>query len=165
MFLPRIILLAGNPCSGKNYIAEYMKRYGYKNLAFADEAKIYTSEIENIPLNMFHDRDLKDTEYRNSTPRNILIKHAENAKLCDKNIWVKKIINKIKPNKKYIITDLGFLHEQSLMKEIYGQECTSFWIYRDVDIIEDGRTILPINCDNILLNTGDVSNVFNNYKL
>jgi hypothetical protein len=60
----KLIALAGKKQAGKDLSADYLiNNHGYRRVSFADALKKFTSESFGIPLNYFHDNDLKEKQF------------------------------------------------------------------------------------------------------
>lgn len=61
-----IISLSGLKGSGKDTVADVLiKKFNFKRLSLADPLKELCSSVFNLPINTFHDVDLKDTVFEN----------------------------------------------------------------------------------------------------
>lgn len=148
-----IILLSGYPNSGKNYVAEKLKKkYLLDNLSvcifdIAKYLKYLVSKNNNIPLKYFYERNLKDKKIKNLiTPRELLISSAKYLKEKDENIFVKKV-----PELNYninIISDIRYKHEVEYFKKKYKDEIfVHIWIERNNITENDNMEITKNNCD------------------
>lgn len=164
-----ILLLSGSVGVGKDTFADYLvNNHKFIKFSFADSLKEQCSIDYNIDINNFYDRKLKETliddskisKLFNITFRNILIQHGKKERSIDIDCFVKNVINKIYideilslQNKEinYVISDCGFLNEQTLFKKMFNNVIT-IWIDRKIDRIEDGRLLTKDNCELILDN-------------
>jgi len=89
-----VILLSGWSGSGKDAAANLLvDEMNFIRLALADMLKLVVSQSTGIPLNYFHDRDLKDTVAPgyHVTPRQLLLEHAVIARSTDPDIYSRLI--------------------------------------------------------------------------
>ena len=143
----RVIALSGWAGSGKDTVGQWLvDNRGFVRLSFADELKRMVSSQYNIPLEFFHDRELKDqpmmhvvrTDSSSAaiqdmfkgvlsnlhgieawTPRSLLILEASVKRAVDTNFWAKRVSSVIKNSnlKNVVITDLRYLSEIECLKE------------------------------------------------
>ena len=140
-----LILLSGLAGCGKDTFADYLcKHHSFQKRAFADVLKREVSDLYNIPLNYFYDRDKKDTNYHGITPREKLIDYANQKRKIDPLYFAKKIEL---PEGNVVISDCGFLNEQE-----YFPEGITVWIERSIPEIFDNREIQKSDCKIILYN-------------
>ena len=86
------LAITGEMGSGKTSIAKYLvEKYNFKKFSFADDVKLYATEIFDININV------KD--------RKLLQQFATKMKEIDENIWIKRLDNKIKDIYDNIIID------------------------------------------------------------
>ena len=150
-------MLVGYAGSGKDYIAARMQ--GYTRVAFADILKDTVALKYNIPLEYFHERELKDTYYSaiGMTPRCLLINYATKQRLTDTNCFAKLVIDKIENstyNGSWVITDCRFYNEIYTFKRAFGADNVSIvWIDRKGVVKgNDSIEIMKEDCDEVLIN-------------
>ena len=147
----KIICLSGFKGSGKDWHAKTMFR-ACKRVAFADALKEDVSKIHKIPINYFHDVDLKDKfcEALLMTPRQALIDHATKMRKLDIHYFVHKIVEEIDKddNQDYVITDLRFFSKSFLLSRRYGRRVSFVWIKRDgYEKGDDSIEFIEKDCD------------------
>lgn len=164
-----LLLLLGYAGAGKDEFANWLvKNKGFVRMAFADELKQELSDKYSIPLEYFHNRELKEKPFpefllkrihdllpmsstcRTSqiTPRMLCIEHGKYRRSQDINYWVKKIKSKIKDDMNVVISDCGYHNEQEQLRD-----GIKIWIERsNLKIIEDGRDIRKLDCEIVLSN-------------
>jgi dephospho-CoA kinase len=135
-----IVMISGRSGSGKDTVGEILKK-NYTRLAFADELKKEVSKKYNIPIELMNSQEGKKTLIPGSekTVREILIEHGEEERKKDKNVWIKKIISKIKKEKNYIITDWRFKNEYEEIKKNYEKIITIRIERKKINKIENDR--------------------------
>ena len=95
------IAIIGNICSGKTTLANTLsKRYNLQRIAFADSVKYYVKDIFKV----------------NHKDRKLIQDFAEKMREIDKDIWVKKVQDKIQNKENIVIDDLRFLNEYKMLK-------------------------------------------------
>ena len=96
------IAIIGNICSGKTTLANTLsKRYNLRKIAFADSVKYYVKDIFKV--------EHKD--------RKLIQDFAEKMREIDKDIWVKKVQDKIQDKEDIVIDDLRFPNEYKMLKD------------------------------------------------
>lgn len=100
------LAITGEMGSGKTSIAKYLvEKYNFKKFSFADDVKLYATEIFDININI----NVKD--------RKLLQQFATKMKEIDENIWIKRLDNKIKDiYDNIIIDDLRYPNEELYLK-------------------------------------------------
>ena len=95
------IAIIGNICSGKTTLANKLsQRYNLRKIAFADSVKYYVKDIFKV--------EHKD--------RKLIQDFAEKMRELDKDIWVKKVQDKILNKEDIVIDDLRFPNEYEMLK-------------------------------------------------
>ena len=98
------IAIIGKICSGKSYLANYLKdKHNFEILSFGEPVKKYAKEIFNL-------------KFKN---REIIQKFAQSVKEIDNDVWVKYLINNLDKHKDkhIVIDDLRFKNEQFALKK------------------------------------------------
>jgi len=98
------IAIIGKICSGKSYLANYLKdKHNFEILSFGEPVKKYAKEIFNL-------------KFKN---REIIQKFAQSVKEIDNDVWVKYLINNLDKHKDkhIVIDDLRFKNEQLALKK------------------------------------------------
>lgn len=135
--LPKVIGVTGRKENGKDTLGSYLiEKHGYKRIAFADALKnacncIFGFTDEQLYGNLKEEID----EYWKTSSRKILQfvgtdlfrdRLHELIPWIGQNIWVevvkKKILDewKINPDTKFVVTDVRFINEIQLIKELNG---------------------------------------------
>lgn len=138
-----IVMLSGKAGAGKDTFAE-MLGSNWERVAFADELKRECSEDYDIPLEMFHDRLLKDKPIGIGgnilTPRDLLIRVGMEHRELNPNHWVDKVTERIRESTSefFVITDWRFPNELESIREAflpdlsgYNAECKALADERD----------------------------------
>jgi len=120
-----IVGLTGYKGSGKDTVADHLVEYGFVRWSFADKLREVCSDVFNIPMNYFTDRDLKEKKIEkfNMSPREILIHIGTNGfRHVSDSVWCDYVIDGIKeePEKSHVITDIRFPNEYHAVKNIGG---------------------------------------------
>ena len=134
--MPLIIGITGKKFNGKDTLGNYLSRYGYKKMAFADPLKEVLRNIFHFDDEQLYGEDKERLDaYWNVSPRSTmqfigtdLFRHQINKILPNikYNIWTevmkRKIVElwKINPKQKIVLTDLRFPDEIKLIKELNG---------------------------------------------
>lgn len=114
----KVIGLSGKRGVGKTLAAKYLeKNYGYHRVSFAEELRLLAKTV--FP---FNDLDLSDPRRKEAkfrayewTPRDFLIHLGEFCRYHDSDYWVKRLLNKLKSDEKYVIDDVRYLNEAGLL--------------------------------------------------
>ncbi len=127
--LPRIIAICGHKRSGKDTIANYLVKYGYKNIKIADQLKTITKQLFNFTNDQV-ELDIKEhiDERWGISPRQAMqfigteIMQYEIQKLLPnigRRFWIKSFIEKDieNNNDRIVISDMRFLHEYEELKK------------------------------------------------
>ncbi len=128
--VPRIIAICGHKRSGKDTIANYLSKYGYKNIKIADQLKTVVKQLFNFTDNQLELDEKEDIDKRwGVSPRQTMqffgteIMQYEIQKLLPnigRKFWVKSFIEKyLSQNNtdKFVISDMRFLHEYEELKK------------------------------------------------
>lgn len=134
--MPLIIGVTGKKFNGKDTLGNYLSKYGYKKMAFADPLKEVLRNIFHFDNEQLYGEDKERLDaYWNVSPRSTmqfigtdLFRHQIKKILPNikYNIWTevmkRKIFElwKINPKQKIVLTDLRFPDEIKLIKELNG---------------------------------------------
>ena len=118
-----IIGIAGNKRHGKDTIGNYLiEKYGFEKISFAQPIKDIIKMLFNFSDEQLNG-DLKEVidENWNFSPRFIMqfIGSSFRNNIQD-DIWIKILENKIKNDKKYVITDLRYVNENEFINRNNG---------------------------------------------
>lgn len=121
-----LICVTGFAGSGKDTVGAYFERHGYKRISFADNLKTATSVIFGWDRNWLEGNTPGSREWRETqddywsgvmnrpiTPRHILQTFGTEIMrgMIHEDIWVFSLFKNLKPDGKYIITDVRFENE------------------------------------------------------
>ena len=96
------IAIIGSICAGKTTLANKLtQRYNLRRIAFADSVKYYVKDIFKV--------EHKD--------RKLIQDFAEKMREIDKDIWIKKVQDKIQDKEDIVIYDFRFLNEYKMLKD------------------------------------------------
>jgi dephospho-CoA kinase len=131
-----IIAICGAKRSGKDVLAKYLiNKYKYEKLSFAEPLKKAVKELFNFndiqvgideDNGMGNEKDIIDERW-GITPRKALqffgteimqYKMNELIPNTNRGFFADILVSRIIPNKKYVISDLRFLHEYEKIKEL-----------------------------------------------
>ena len=131
-----IIAICGAKRSGKDVLAKYLiNKYKYEKLSFAEPLKKAVKELFNFndiqvgideDNGMGNEKDIIDERW-GITPRKALqffgteiMQYNMNELIPNTNrgFFADILVSRIIPNKKYVISDLRFLHEYEKIKEL-----------------------------------------------
>jgi hypothetical protein len=131
-----IIAICGAKRSGKDVLAKYLiNKYKYEKLSFAEPLKKAVKELFNFndiqvgideDNGMGNEKDIIDERW-GITPRKALqffgteimqYKINELIPNTNRGFFADILVSRIIPNKKYVISDLRFLHEYEKIKEL-----------------------------------------------
>jgi hypothetical protein len=117
-----IIAICGAKRSGKDVIADYLvQNHNYEKIKIAQPLKNILKELFTLSDDQL-ESDLKDVvdSNWNVTPRQIMqffgteimqYKIQELLSTIGRKFWINLLLTKLKTNKKYVISDLRFIHE------------------------------------------------------
>jgi len=144
--LPIIIGITGKKFNGKDTLGNYLSKYGYKRLAFADPLKEVLRTVFHFNDEQLYGEDKeKPDPYWKIPPRSImqfvgtdLFRHQISKILPNigNNIWIEVVKRQIvelwktNPKQKIVLTDLRFPNEINLIKELNG---TIIRVKRNID--------------------------------
>lgn len=154
MLLPRIIAVCGLKRAGKDTVARILNEtFGYEHLQISKPLKDACKLLFGFSNEQLETDEKEYVDPRwNVSPRRVMqfigtevFQYAIHRDLPDicispKEFWIRSVIDIIdhNPNKRYVISDLRFLHEEKLLKQ------------RDVYIIKIIRTSYnESNMDNV----------------
>lgn len=170
-----ILLLSGDPGSGKDTVAEFMvAEFGFTRLAFADVLKQQVAELTGIPLDTFNDRTLKDRAlgglYGELTARDLLLEHAKRARARDINVFSRIVWSRVKEmdasTRRVVISDWRYQREFLNMVEILGTsaiDVVAMKITRSSDFTVRIRDVCDLErfpFDHRILNDGTKEQLF-----
>lgn len=120
---PIVVLLSGWAGTGKDAAASLLaEEMSFHRLAFADALKQDVSDATGLPVEMFHNRVLKDRPIvGDKTPRDLLLSHAAAARAADPDIYARKIAKAILAghHERIVISDWRYKRElEFLQKEL-----------------------------------------------
>ena len=121
-----ILLLSGWSGAGKDTVADFLTRYGFTKLAFADSLKEIVATEFNIPLEWTMTQEGKRTTLPcGKSVRELLIKRGQEIRHEQKNLgyFAEQVAKKIEAQKgKYVISDWRFIDELETLKEFCKAE-------------------------------------------
>jgi dephospho-CoA kinase len=131
-----IIGLTGYAQSGKDTVAKVLTdNYGFERVAFADKIREYLYEmnpmVDNIHFEPIFLKEIVDRDGWDSAKSSPHIRRTlQNAgvaarKTFGESFWVheamKTMLNNVKPDVNYVITDVRFLNEADMIRANQGQ--------------------------------------------
>jgi len=141
--VPRIIAICGYKRSGKDTIANYLCKHGYKNVKIADQLKTMVKQLFNFTQDQLELDEKENIDSRwEISPRQVMqffgteIMQYEIQKLLPnigRTFWIKSFIEKYlvsNNDEKYVISDMRFLHEYEELKKY---NVFVIMVQRDVD--------------------------------
>lgn len=119
-----LIGMSGKRGVGKTVCAKHLERfYGFQRKSFADSLRSHAKML--LP---FTDDDLSDPKKKEAkfgkydfTPREFMIHLGEFMRFHDKDYWVNVVLNSLKKTGKYVIDDVRYENEASLIKNLGGK--------------------------------------------
>jgi dephospho-CoA kinase len=146
MDFPHIIAICGKKRSGKDTLADYLvQRYGYTKISFADPLKKVVQIVFGFTDDEVngHEKDLVHPDWGFS-PRQALqfvgtelfqYKIQELSPSIERTLWAKALIREIQKNetKKYVISDLRFLHEYKALQETFADRMLFLRVKRNLN--------------------------------
>jgi hypothetical protein len=155
----KVLAISGWKGSGKDTLANYLiEDHGFKRIAFADPLKDAVAKEFGIPREWcddphFKERPLfqypvqaRDWFSKNITffmanelvstfwtPRALCILKGSTMRSVDPDYWVKQAVAQMKPDGKYVITDLRYRNEATTLRQCVGEALTTVRINRFAD--------------------------------
>jgi hypothetical protein len=124
-----IFLIGGYAGSGKDTLADIVSCsfLYFKRFAFADELKTFTAEKHGFnKILCYSQQSKKQIVYSDLTVRDLLIKEALFKRKQDPDIWVNKVIDKIKlrcdVNSSVVIPDFRYPNEYARLKSVFPED-------------------------------------------
>ena len=174
-----IIVVSGKRGSGKDTFADifirkklikelsegidFSKVIDFEKLSFAQPIKEILSIITDKTVKELDENKNCKLEFEDKTVRDYYRLIADSfKKIFDENIWVRLLVKKIDKNKRYIITDLRFKNEYSILLEKFNPVFIRIKrsVEEDNHISETSLDDLPdSNFDFIINNTGNIENL------
>jgi dephospho-CoA kinase len=183
--MKKIIAICGAKRSGKDLLAKHIiNKYGYEKLSFAEPLKKIVKLIFNFNdiqvgldectnNNEGIEKDIIDDRW-GITPRKALQfigtevlqnKIQELIPNIKKDYFANILLSKIKINKRYVITDLRFLHEYEKIKHL---DILLIRIIRPSNINKDLHCseleYMNLPCDFELINDGSIQDYINKFE-
>jgi len=131
--MPLLIGITGQKYSGKDTLGNYIcETYNFKRLAFADPLKDVCRTIFGFnDEQLYGDKKEEIDKYWKITPRETLQfvgtelfreQFGKKFEHVDKNIWIKVIKKTLldNPSENYVVTDVRFQNECSMIHELGG---------------------------------------------
>ncbi len=129
---PQIVAICGLMRSGKDTVADYLiAKYGYSKIKIAGQLKEAVKAMFGFTDNQLEnsEKDLIDTRW-NITPRQAMqflgtdVMQFQAEKLLPnigRTFWISSMVMTMKsfPDKKYVVSDLRFIHELDYLKNAY----------------------------------------------
>lgn len=145
-----LIGISGKKRAGKDTAALHLcETYDFERVSFADDLKELTSDLFDIPLDMFHHDLFKDRplehykvtaemmksigtenkgEFKHNgsddvlrhTPRSLCIAVAQFMRSVDPNFWIDRAVNNLHLPRKAVISDMRFKNEAQAIKDRGG---------------------------------------------
>jgi len=163
-----IIGVSGKAGSGKDCLASYLvDKYNFIKLAFADELKIKCSiDFDLSKEQMYGElKNAVDKRY-NKTPREILQITGQFYRGIYANFWVDRCIDKVLPNKNYVISDIRFPNEYKAVSAYGGKiirlERNSIFrksFFGQGDVSE--TALDNFSFDSVIYNNSSIINLYN----
>lgn len=147
-----LILLVGPAGSGKDTYARYLQeKYDIDAFALADKLKEETSKHYELSIDLFYDREKKDTIVKdlNQTPRQLLIRHSKILREKDDFVFCKAVDENLTSGWN-IITDVRYKRETDFFT--YRYPCVCLYLKRNVKDVGDDIEFKEKDFVNIILN-------------
>ena len=129
--LPKVIALCGYKRSGKDTIADYIQKYGYKKVSIAEPLKGICKTLFDLTEEQVDGKEKECVlqEY-GVTPRALMqffgteIMQYKMQELCPfigRRFWVDRLLKSLNEKQLYVISDLRFIHEYESIKKMFGE--------------------------------------------
>jgi hypothetical protein len=170
--IPRIIAICGSKRHGKDTIANYLSsNYDYEHVKISQKMKDVCKILFGFSNNQMEtdDKEIIDPKW-NITPRKAMqfigtevgqFKIQELLPIIDRKFWINSLLKELNPNKKYVISDLRFLHEFEEIKRLDGLiirvERPNLILPTDLHISESEYINIPTN---IIIKNDNIENLY-----
>lgn len=175
--MPIIIGITGKKFNGKDTLGNYLSKYDYKRMAFADPLKEVIKTIFDFNSDQLYGEEKeKIDEFWKISPRTAmqfigtdLFRHQMNKLIPDigNEIWIKVVKRQIEniwknnPNQKIVLTDLRFPNEINLIKEFGG---IIIRVKRKIDDIHSDSDFVVVHESDTYIDALKVDYEFDNNK-
>ena len=172
----KIIAICGSKRSGKDVLADHLvKKYNYEKMKISQPLKDLLSQLFNFSHDQLETdlKELKDPNW-DITPRQAMqffgteimqYKIQELLPAIGKKFWINSLISKLSIHKKYVISDLRFLHEyeEFIKYNVYIIKIVrpNLKVDDDNHISEEEFNHIP--CDLVLQNDSDIESLLNKF--
>lgn len=123
--LPPIIGLSGHKGSGKDTAADFLRRYGYHKVAFADSLKKACKAIFGFTDEQLHDPKKKEEvdPFWGFSPRWALQRVGTEGVRTQigTDVWVRSLFRNAPTDRPLVVSDVRFQNELDAMRERGGQ--------------------------------------------
>lgn len=153
-----IIMLSGKAGAGKDTFADYLcSNFGFVKYSLAEPMREACAANFQLPLHYFTDRQYKDvklSELKNASPRDLLIAYAAEKRKEDVNFFTKLCANKLH-QEKIVIADCRKVYEITYMQQRFAQVVCIF-VQREANPLNilDNAELQASDCDAIVQNQG-----------
>jgi dephospho-CoA kinase len=168
-----IVLLSGWSRSGKDATASLlMEEHGFRRFAFGDALKADVAEKTGLPLEQFHGPKDRPIYVRGTTtPRDLLIKHAKEARDTDPDIYARRVAAEIAfvDCPKIVISDWRYRNEFDFLsstfpdRQIVRVRVDRRYVVQGTDPSEHDLDDEPM--DAVLKNNGSIADLRDNLTL
>lgn len=163
-----ILILCGKKRVGKDTVANIIEDYfkidfdkSVHKITFSDNLKIFCANCLGINVQILDEMKNSEQLIGNIKTRDFIINTSrEILKITGKDYWVKQGLSKIQKGDINIITDLRYLHEESIIKENLTEYKIIKIIRKDVeDGFYDELEVDKIGYDYIVNNDGSLEDL------
>jgi dephospho-CoA kinase len=110
-----LIGLSGRMRVGKSEVAKYLKwRYNYEEMSFA-------AKLKEISMELFGLTEAEVSDSKTERSRRILQEIGCKLREIESEVWVKYLARKINRNGNFVISDVRFLNECEMIKNMGGK--------------------------------------------
>ena len=123
-----VIGICGRARSGKDTVADDLKRWGFCKIAFADKLKSVCGDLFDLKGYQLYG-DLKETidSRWEKSPRMILQHVGDIMRDVHENIWIDQVTRFIYDKRKectdFVVTDIRYYNELKAIRDLAGPEC------------------------------------------
>ena len=119
-----IIGICGRARSGKDTVADELKRWGVQKIAFADKLKSICGDLFDLTRSQLYgdQKEVMDKRWEKS-PRMIFQEVGDIMRGVHGNIWISQVAKHIQREKgDFVVTDIRYYNELKAIKALEGPE-------------------------------------------
>lgn len=120
-----VIGICGRARSGKDTVADELKRWGFQKIAFADKLKSICKDLFDLSGSQLYSnsKEIMDNRWEKS-PRMIFQEVGDIMRDVHGAVWISQVVKKVKKEKgDFAVTDIRYYNELKAVRDLAGPEC------------------------------------------